>query len=170
MLVVLILAASVFLIMLVEQELALRNEAVLRARGAIEPTGDVYPIMRWAYPGCFLAMAIEGAFLGPGSRTAILGGLVVFGLAKAVKVWAISSLGVLWSFRVLVLPGHPMIASGPYRFVSHPNYGAVLAELASFALIVWAPVTGALGLAGFSWLLVQRMRVEEQALGKAHIT
>ena len=76
-------------------------------------------------------------------------GLALFGLAKALKVWAISSLGSRWSYRVLVVPGEPLVATGPYRFISHPNYLAVVGEIASVAAIVWAPITGMLAAIGF---------------------
>ena len=78
--------------------------------------------MRWVYPGAFVAMAIEGALTGPAPRDVLMGGLALFGLAKALKIWAISSLGSKWSYRVLVVPGEPLVTTGPYRFISHPNY------------------------------------------------
>ena len=74
-------------------------------------------------------MAIEGALSGPASSDLLMGGLAMFGLAKALKVWAISSLGPKWSFRVLVVPGAPLVSAGPYRFMSHPNYLAVVGEM-----------------------------------------
>jgi methyltransferase len=154
------------LIMAGEAVLSSFNERQLRARGAIEPQDDVINVMRWAYPGAFVAMAIEGAVSGPAPPTVLMAGLALFGLAKALKVWAISSLGPRWSYRVLVLPGQPLITRGPYRFVPHPNYLAVVGELASVALIVWAPLTGILSLVGFGRLMVLRIRVENKALGR----
>ena len=96
-----------------------------------------------------------------------MGGLALFGLAKALKIWAISSLGSRWSYRVLVLPGAPLVHAGPYRFISHPNYLAVVGEIASVAAIVWAPITGVLATIGFGWLMIARIRVEDRALGGA---
>ncbi len=164
MAVVLAATAAVFLMMLAELQLARHNERVLRARGATEPSDDVYPMMRWVYPVCFIAMAGEGAIRGVNSPRALVAGLVLFGLAKVLKFWAVGTLGVLWSFRVLVLPEHPIRAGGPYRYLRHPNYVAVLAEIGSFALIVGARVTGVAALLLFGWLLLQRIRVEERAL------
>src|SRR4051812_713234 len=89
------------------------NERVLRARGAIEPQDDVIGMMRWVYPGAFVAMGIEGALTGPAPRDVLMFGLALFGLAKALKVWAISSLGSRWSYRVLVVPGEPLVTTGP---------------------------------------------------------
>ena len=93
-------------------------------------------------------------------------GLALFGFAKALKMWAIASLGSRWSYRVLVLPGAPLIKTGPYRFLSHPNYLAVVGEIVSVAAIVWAPITGALATIGFGWLMIKRIRIEDRALGR----
>jgi methyltransferase len=152
--------------MLGEAALSAHNERVLRARGAIEPEGDVFATMRWAYPACFVAMAIEGILVGPASRDVLMMGFAVFGLAKALKVWAISTLGVRWTFRVLVLPGAPLVTRGPYALIRHPNYVAVLGELLGVALIVRAPVTGALAVVGFGALMWRRMAIEDRALGR----
>ena len=157
---------AVLLVMLGENVLSTHNERVLRSRGAVEPDGDVFRTMRLAYPLCFVAMAIEGAVVGPSSLDRLAVGFAVFGVAKALKVWAISSLGVRWTFRVLVLPGEPLIARGPYAFIRHPNYIAVLGELAGMALIVSAPVTGLLSLLVFGTLMWRRISVEDRALGR----
>ena len=149
-----------------EAVLSAFNERQLRAKGAIEPPGDVIATMRWAYPLSFLAMALEGAVTGPAPRDVLLWGLALFGFSKALKLWAISSLGSRWSYCVLVLPGAPLIKTGPYRFVSHPNYLAVVGEIVSVAAIVWAPVTGTLASIGFGWLMVKRIAIEDRALGR----
>lgn len=142
------------------------NERVLRARGAREASGDVYAIMRWAYPACFVAMAVEGAMAGPASPRVLAAGLVILGFAKALKMWAIGTLGVRWTFRVLVLPDTPLITRGPYAWIRHPNYAAVLGEIAGMACLVWAPIAGLLSLACFGALLVRRIAVEDRALGR----
>jgi methyltransferase len=157
---------AALLIMAGEAVLSSFNEGQLRARGAIEPADDVISSMRWAYPGAFVLMGIEGALSGPAPPNVLMGGLAMFGLAKALKAWAISSLGSKWSFRVLVVPGEPLVKIGPYRFLSHPNYLAVAGEIASVAAIVWAPITGTLSAIGFGWLLLARIRIEDRALGR----
>jgi hypothetical protein len=48
---------AVLLIMGGEALLSAYNERGLRARGAVEPPDDVYPIMQWAYPVAFVAMS-----------------------------------------------------------------------------------------------------------------
>jgi len=164
--VALVTLMGVLLIMAGEAVLSRVNEATLRRLGAVEPPDDVYRVMQWAYPCSFLAMAAEGAWGGPAPQTVLLAGLGVFGAAKALKLWAITSLGVRWSFRVLVLKDRPLVAGGPYRFIHHPNYVAVVGELAGFALSVWAPVTGLLAVAGFGALMWRRIAIEDRALGR----
>ena len=111
-------------------------------------------------------MGIEGGLTGPAPAAALGAGLAVFGAAKALKAWAISSLGVRWTFRVLVPPGDPLVTRGPYRVLRHPNYVAVCGEILGVALTVWAPFTGTAALAGFGWLLRRRIAVEDRALGR----
>jgi methyltransferase len=163
----LLVIASVLLLMLVELQLSVYNERQLRRRGAMEPPDDVYALMRVAYPAVFVAMALEAATRGTWSRDWLLLGLLLFGWAKALKFWAIAHLGVLWTFKVLVVPGTPLVKSGPYKYVRHPNYIAVMGEIVAIATALRAPVTGMLAAIGFGWLLVRRVRVEEQALSVA---
>lgn len=154
------------LIMAGEAALSAFNERELRAKGAVEPPGDVIGLMRVAYPLSFVAMGIEGAISGPALRDVLMWGLALFGFAKALKMWAIASLGSRWSYRVLVVPGAPLVTTGPYRFLSHPNYLAVVGEIVSVAMIVWAPITGTLATIGFGALMIARIRIEDRALGR----
>jgi methyltransferase len=162
-----VIAVIVFAPMLVEAVRAARNERAQRARGGIEPPGDVYAVMRAAYPAAFLAMLLEGALRGAASTAAIAAGAVVFGAAKAIKWWAIASLGRNWTFRVIVVPRQALVANGPYRFLRHPNYVGVVGELAGAALMAGAPIAGAIGVVLFGALLLRRIAVEDHALRSA---
>jgi methyltransferase len=155
---------AVLLMMGGELLVSRRNEARLRAHGAWEPPDDVYATMRWAYPGAFVLMAIEGGLAGPVPGLAAIAGVVVFVAAKLLKAWAIATLGPRWTFRVLVVPGAPLVTHGPYAFVDHPNYIAVVGELLGMALIVGARVTGPVAVVLFSLLLRWRIIVENRAL------
>ena len=154
----------VCILMVVELERSRRNDALLRARGATEPTGDVYRLMQWAYPGVFVLMAAEGLTAGTPPPAVSIGGIVLFIAAKALKYWAIASLGDRWTFRVLVPPAGSLVAHGPYAYVQHPNYIAVLGEIVAVAVIVGARVTGPLSLFFFAELIRRRIRVENAAL------
>lgn len=150
--------------MLGESRISRRHERQLLQRGALEPPGDVYSAMQWAYPGAFIAMAVEGAVFGlPAVPFMLAGGLLLAG-AKALKWWAMASLGTRWTFRVLIVPDAPLVQSGPYAVLRHPNYVAVVGELVSMALIVGARVSGPMALLLFGLLLRRRIRVENRAL------
>ena len=153
----------VMLTMAAEALIARRNEIALRRRGAIEPAGDVYRTMRWAYPAAFAAMAIEGAIAGPAPGAATAAGALLMVASKALKFWAIASLGDRWTFRVLVV-AEPLVVRGPYRWLRHPNYVAVVGELAGMALLVGARVAGPAATLLFSLLIWRRIRVEGPAL------
>ena len=156
----------VFLLMAVEAWLSRSNERALRAQGASEPSGDVYRTMAWAYPASFLAMAAEGMIVGPSPTELFVVGVCVFVAAKAIKYWAIASLGPRWTFRVLVPPGAHLVTRGPYTWLRHPNYVGVIGELIGVALIACAPMTGIIATVGFAWLLRHRIAIEDRALGR----
>jgi len=153
--------------MLVELRVSQANEKEYRRRGAVEAPDPVYAIMRWAYPGAFVLMAIEGGLSGVPLGWQTLAGAVLFVSAKALKVWAIRCLGPRWTYRVLVLPGAPLVTTGPYAFLHHPNYVAVVGELIGMALTMHAAVTGPLMTLFFTELLRRRIAAEERALGRA---
>lgn len=151
--------------MLFEARIAARHDRALRSAGAMEPPGDVFRLMQVAYPACFVGMAAEAWARGSVLSQVSAGGAVVFALAKGLKYWAIATLGPRWSFRVLVPPHTSRITAGPYRFLRHPNYAAVVGELAGMALMAQAPIAGVASIVGFGLLMIARIRVEERALG-----
>jgi methyltransferase len=159
------IALTVYAFMIVEAARAARNERAQIARGGVEPSGDVYPIMRIAYPAAFLLMLVEGWVRGAPADGGIAAGLAVFAIAKALKWWAIVSLGRFWTFRVIVVPGTTPVTSGPYRFLRHPNYVGVIGELVGIALVANAKVTGPVATIGFALLVAKRAAVENRALG-----
>jgi methyltransferase len=93
-------------------------------------------------------------------------GLALLGCAKLLKFWVISTLRERWTFRVLVPPGAPLVTTGPYRFLHHPNYVAVVMELIAVAITLNAPVTGLLSVLLFGWILRRRIAVEDASLGR----
>jgi methyltransferase len=157
-----LLVVAIF--MAVEARRASRHERQQRARGGLEPAGDVYAIMRVAYPSAFLLMVAEGAWRGAPLSAWTAAGAIVFAAAKALKWWAIAALGQRWTFRVIVVPGMPLVTSGPYRYLSHPNYVAVVGELAGAAMLTAARVTGPFVVVAFGALVLVRVTVERRAL------
>ncbi|OLD18001.1 MAG: hypothetical protein AUJ01_08285 [Acidobacteria bacterium 13_1_40CM_3_65_5] len=158
------LSIIIFGAMLIEARRAARNERAQLKRGGVEPPDDVYKMMRVAYPACFLAMLVEGAWRGMPPLAALTTGATLFVLAKALKWWAILTLGPFWTFRVIVVPGVPLVVRGPYRWLRHPNYVGVVGELAGGALMTGALVTGPIATAGFLILLSKRIAVESRML------
>jgi methyltransferase len=154
----------VFLPMLLEALRASRNERAQRARGGVEPSGDVYQLMRVAYPAAFIAMIAEGAARGWPPPPIVAAGALVFAAAKAIKWWAIASLGRFWTFRVIVVPGAALVTRGPYRFIRHPNYAGVMGELAGVALLAGARWSGPVAMLAFGLLVLKRIAVEDRTL------
>jgi methyltransferase len=165
-------------LLLAEARVSWRNERALRARGAIEPPGDVHWALAILYPASCVWMSLEGLYraalfesstlaAAPPEPAWLASGVVLFAASKALKYWAIRTLGERWSFRVLVLPGVPLVAEGPYRYIRHPNYVAVVGELVGTAMMVGARVTGPLMIAVFAVALRARVRFEERALESA---
>lgn len=162
-----LLLAVAFVPMAFEARLAAAHDRALRAAGAREPLHDVFPLMQVAYPAAFLAMAFEAWRRGADANAVFIAGLIVFALAKSIKYWAIATLGRRWSFRVLVLPGSPLITTGPYRFMRHPNYLGVIGEIGGMAVMAQGPIAGITSLLVFAALIAMRIRIEERALDRS---
>lgn len=159
-----VMLAVIFGVMLAEFRVSRLNEARLDALGATAPTESQYPWMAVAYPASFLLMGLEAWWRADGPGMFFLSGVVLFIGAKALKFWAIGSLGERWTFRVRVLKGAPLVASGPYQYVAHPNYIAVTGELVATAMMMGAMVAGPIMTVVFGVLMWRRARFEERAL------
>ena len=161
-------------LMIAEARLSQRHERALLERGATRPEGDVYPVMAVLYPLAFVLMIGEGAWraateppsnaLMPSGPAWWLSGLLLFAASKALKYWAIGALGDRWSFRVIIEPDRPLVHTGPYRYLTHPNYVAVVGELVAAAMMVGARVTGPITIAAFGAVLWARIRFEDRVL------
>ena len=160
----LLILIVVFVTMLVETARAAANERTQRARGGIEATGDVYKMMRVAYPAAFLAMIGEGFFRAVPAPPVLTAGIILFLAAKALKWWAILTLGPFWTFRVIVVPGASLVAKGPYQYLRHPNYVGVMGELVAVALMTGARFAGPIVTLVFGLIVLRRVAVEEKAL------
>jgi methyltransferase len=96
-----------------------------------------------------------------------IAGALVFAAAKLLKWWAIHALGTCWTFRVIVVPGVTLVASGPYRYVAHPNYLAVIGEFVGASLMTGSMMSGPIATLAFGALMLRRIAVENRALGHA---
>ena len=142
-----------------ELVLADRNTARLKAQGAHEVAPGHYPLIVLLH-AAWLAGLWWLAWDRPPN---IPLGVLFLGL-EAVRVWVLTSLGDRWTTRIIVLPGAPLVRRGPYRFIPHPNYAVVCAEIALlplvFGLWAYALVFTALNAA----ILFVRIRAENRAL------
>jgi len=155
----------VFGAMGVEALMSTANEARLRLRGARVVPDASFRWMRIAYPAGFLAVCVEGAWRGAHWNAWAVTGLGLFLAGKLIKFAAIAALGRRWTFRVLVLPGAPLVSHGVYRALRHPNYVGVAGEVVGIGLWMQAPITGTLFGVTFGLILLWRIRIEERALG-----
>jgi len=93
--------------------------------------------------------------------------LVLFAMLQLGRAWVILTLGGRWTTRVIVVPGEVLVRRGPYRWLRHPNYLIVAAEMAvvplALGLAVYAAAFSVLNAA----LMFQRIRIETAALGLA---
>jgi len=148
-----------------ERVVARRHETALLADGGREIAPWVLRLMTPPYVLVFPAALAEHVMLHRHPAPALVVGMVgLFAAAKGLKLWAVRALGPLWTMKV-VLPRVPrVVTAGPYRFVRHPNYVAVMLEVVALPLAGGAWWTAAAGGAAFVLLLVFRIRTEETAL------
>lgn len=154
---------------LVELAWSRRNERRLRARGAVEHGRSHYPAMVLLHTGWLVGMAVEPAVAGraPGARVRRLAWSALL-LVQPLRYWAIASLGDRWTTRVLVPPDEAPVATGPYRWIAHPNYVAVAVEIASAPLAVGAWRTALVGSVLDAVVLRRRIAVESAAMRGPH--
>jgi len=146
----------------VELVYARRNERRLRKRGGIEVGASHYPLIVALHVAWLAGMAL---FIPPSTPPNwwLLG---LFAALQVGRVWVIASLGPHWTTRVVTVPGAPLATRGPYRFVRHPNYVIVAAEIAVLPLAFGADTIAIVFTALNATLLALRIRVEDRALGR----
>jgi methyltransferase len=153
---------------LVELVVSRRNLAWSLARGGTEHGRGHYPFMVVLHSALLVGAVVEAAVAHRPFLPWLGWPMVVLvGATQALRWWCISTLGPRWNTRVVVVPGLPLVRSGPYRLLDHPNYVAVVVEGAALPLVRTAWVTAlaftVLNLA----LLAVRVRAEEAALAAA---
>jgi methyltransferase len=152
---------------LVELRIAGRNLRRLLARGGVEAAPGHYRWMVLQHAAFLICCPLEVWLLGrPFLPWLGVPMLVLVGLAMALRYWVISTLDGRWTTRIVVLPGSSPVTGGPYRFLRHPNYLAVIAEIFALPLVHTAWLTAIVFSALNALLLRVRIRAEEEALSR----
>jgi methyltransferase len=164
---VLVLAAAAG--RLLELRVAKRNYRRLLARGGVEASPGHYPWMVALHSAWLVSCLAEVWLLRrPFVPLLAAAALIVFLGAFALRMCVISTLGGRggrWTTRIVVLPGAALITGGPYRWLRHPNYLAVVLEIVSLPLVHTAWLTALVFSLLDGFLLRVRIRAEEEALG-----
>lgn len=159
------LVLAAVLVAILERRRARRNERRLLGEGAAEVAPWVFCAMAPVYSLVFPMAIAEHLLLRRRPPPAFVTGMIVlFLLAKGLKAWAIASLGGLWTMRVILPRTLRVVTAGPYRYLRHPNYVAVILEVMALPLAGGAFITAAAATVLFLALLRARVRTEERAL------
>jgi methyltransferase len=160
-----LLVAAVAVERVAELVVARRNLAWSKTQGGVEFGASHYPIMVVLHTGLLVGALVEVIGLHRPFLPA-LGWpmLAIVVAAQGLRWWCITTLGQQWNTRVVVIPGAQRIVGGPYRFFSHPNYVAVIAEGIALPLVHTGWITALVFTVGNAALLRTRIRTENAAL------
>ena len=141
------------------------NTHRLLARGAVEIAPRHYLLIVAVHAAWLISLWVFGHDQ-PVNGVALLVYLVLQGF----RFWVMRTLGSRWTTRIIVLPGQPLVSAGPYRFLSHPNYAVVAAEIAVLPLVLGLPLLAVLFTVLNAAVLAIRIRSENRALAAARET
>ncbi len=150
---------------LAELVVSKRNAAWSFARGGVESGLGHFPVMVVLHTGLLVGALVEVWVRRPAFVPAL--GFTMLALvvaSQALRWWCIATLGRQWNTRVIVVPGMPRVSGGPYRFLTHPNYVAVVVEGFALPLVHSAWITAVVFTVGNAVLLGVRLRAEDRAL------
>jgi len=152
---------------LVELRIAGRNFRDLLARGGVEVAPEHYRWMVLLHTAFLIACPLEVWLLRRPFIPALAAVMLLLVLASAaLRWWVIATLDGRWTTRVVCLPGVAPVTGGPYRFLRHPNYLAVIVEMFALPLIHTAWLTAVVFSALNAAVLKVRIRTEEDALSR----
>jgi methyltransferase len=150
---------------LVEAAVSARHVRGARRRGGIEAGAAHYPTMVGLHAAFLASCVLEVWLLDRPWHPALgVSMLAVVGCAMTLRLWVIAVLGERWTTRVIYVPDDPLVTAGPFRWLRHPNYVAVVAEVAAIPLVHTAWLTALVFSAANTWLLRRRVGIEEDLL------
>ena len=135
------------------------NTRRLVARGAIAVAPGHYPLMVAVHATWLISLWVFGH-----AQPIHVIALLFYLALQVLRVWVMRTLGARWTTRIIVLPEAPLVAAGPYRFLSHPNYAVVVGEIAVLPLVLGLPWLAVLFTVLNAGVLMIRIRAENQAL------
>jgi methyltransferase len=135
------------------------NTHKLMARGAVELAPGHYPLIVAVHAAWLVSLWVFGRH-HPVNAIALAGYLVV----QVFRFWVLWTLGSRWTTRIIVVPGEPLVSTGPYRYLSHPNYAVVAAEIAVLPLALYLPWVAAVFTVLNAAVLAIRIDAENRAL------
>lgn len=141
---------------------ARRNTLALFARGAKEVAPEHYPYMVAMH-----ALWLIGLWFIAINRPINLFWFAIFMVLQGLRVWVLATLADRWTTRILVLPGAPLVDTGPYRYLNHPNYAVVIGEIAALPLAFGLPIYAIVFSLANAAVLTVRVRAENAALKEA---
>jgi methyltransferase len=141
------------------------NTHRLLARGAVEIAPRHYLLIVAVHAAWLISLWVFG------HDQAVNGvALLVYLVLQGFRFWVMRTLGSRWTTRIIVLPEQPLVSAGPYRFLSHPNYTVVAAEIAVLPLVLGLPLLAAFFTVLNAAVLAIRIRSENRALAAARET
>jgi methyltransferase len=161
----LLLIGAVAVERLVEIVVAQRNRGMSKQRGGVEFGARHYPVMVVLHTGLLAGCLLEPVLLHRPFIPALGWPMLLIAVAaQALRWWCITTLSYQWNTRVIVIPGAERVTGGPYRFLPHPNYVAVIAEGIALPLVHTAWITALVFTILNAALLRTRIHVENAAL------
>jgi methyltransferase len=159
-----IIVGLVIIQRLVELVIAKKNEKKSLAAGGIEYDKKGYSGIVIMHVMFFISLFAEYFYFEHTLNKFWIIFLILFIAAQGLRYWAIISLGNLWNTRIIIVPGSKLVHSGPYKYFKHPNYMAVITELAVLPLMFSCFFTTIIFSAANLLLLKRRIAIEENAL------
>lgn len=150
---------------LAEVRVSHRHVRALKAQGAIEHAPHQVPVMVALHTMWLIACVAEPLLWNRPVVPVVAGAALVLLLAgQLLRSWARRALGPRWTVPIITLPGAPRLATGPFRYLNHPNYLGVVLEIAALPLVHTAWVTAGVFTLANALMLTWRIAAEEQAL------
>lgn len=160
-----VLVLLVALERLAELVVSRRNAAWSLARGGRETGAAHYAVMVVLHTGLLVGCLVEAFVRRPQVPVALAAVMLLLVLgSQALRWWCIATLGRRWNTRVIVVPDLPLVRSGPYRLLRHPNYVAVVVEGFALPLVHACWITALVFTVADAFVLAVRLRVENAAL------